>query len=206
MIMDQVNADLKRQNAVLKTVILILCMMLMSIFLMGQDISSSQNNDQDTISIAGTILKIGMEKTQVLDTLGKYHFLKKWRNTDYDAYGIDTKMSESVGSVQFHNNKLFVVNKSWSNNDQSDPVNLGNNLFSALSKYFGSKGRSATVNTVSIKEPSTRTDIIDISFGRRKISIYINHDILLSGIYSNTVRGVGINETLSGFNKTLKSN
>lgn len=132
------------------------------------------SNANDSIIVGGVTLRIGMDKNYVLSELAKYNDIRKI--SESDVWLIISKLNlHTVGSVDFHNEKLVFVNKFWGSFSNKDALEIGEELYAIFSK-FDKEGRNiANFYTQEAIEPDSSLKIIHFLIGKKKISLFISY-------------------------------
>ena len=126
-----------------------------------------------TINIEGKELKIGMDKSLVLNSM--YEFLDQTeQDSSSDNFWLKND-NQTIGSIGFEDGKLSYVTTDWDENiDYLDSIELFNTLFNVLKNTFGAEYEGDIILQLKeIQEP--------------------NFEKLVINMYSNDGRSVQIN-------------
>jgi hypothetical protein len=127
---------------------------------------------QESLWIAGSTLRLGMPKAEVISILQRAdHDLIPGAG---DAWAIVSRRANQLaGLVSFEQGKLNSVSKGWGNFTGPETVALANALKGVLAEATQTGSRSAVVRTQTQHEPTVTANSITIIFGKRSVSLAI---------------------------------
>lgn len=157
-----------------KTFLLIL---VLSLGFVGLSPRSCFAQDQ-SISISGVTLKIGMSQSAVVEKLMEFAKVEKVQNAS--RYWIRERNGDTqrvIGNVLFENGRLVVAEKDWYNGYDAKGYETAE-LLTVILARMEQRGLSvASVSTKIAREPSRTMSRIELRFaGNIRISIYVTQE------------------------------
>lgn len=132
-----------------------------------------QASAEDTIFLGGVSIKIGDDKDNLIQELGKFNKISIAPETPKELFSITVlKEGEPIGVVQCKQDKVIYVGKSWSTNFENQGKEVIKSLIGAISGIPESR-RMAFVSLNRRFSPDITLEEIRLAFGKREIVILL---------------------------------
>ena len=136
-------------------------------------VPTSCYSQEQTLSISGVTLKVGMPQSVVLESLMGNLKVEKVQDST-SLYIISDRQNAALGGVKFENGKLTLAEKVWQIGDDMK----GSETAELLTVIFGQlEQRGLTIASISsqvIREPTFMKSTSELRFaGNRKITISV---------------------------------
>ena len=164
-----------------------------TVFADDKTTSSIQKAMNQTLFVAGTNLKLGIDKKQVLDSINKIYKLHEddkndlWTITEGEGDSI-----RPIGYVQFNKDKLNNAMKDWGSFSSEDGYNFGQAILSTVMQMKDEWKHSVNMQAHTIRQPGTTYNTIYIYYGKKQIHMGLTERI----VQGTSLRSMSVQEYL----------